>query len=179
MAFTNEMISSEDRIKYNFAGFDKKIFLANPQFDWAIDRARTIFLRVVRPEARKIEPGDPDGRFEKDFHYHWKGYDYFVSTRRLDEREFLTFPGTVLDSCTSHEPGMRVLRFYLRQISELRKPSDLSPSAILQNQEQLLHDLAEVLAYGEGGVFSRLSPKQSLEPRHAILKIAPNALVQA
>jgi hypothetical protein len=179
MAFVNEYISPEDRERYRLADFEKRFFTINPQDDWAIDRERNIFLRVIRPEARKSEPGDPNGRFENDFQFHWKGYDYFVSTSREDAKGLESIPGDVFASDNPHPEGARVLRFYLLHIGEMAKPSPDAPSALRTQRQQVLSDLEAVLAYGVGGVFARLSTEKTAEPRYALVKIAPRAEVTA
>lgn len=81
MAFVNENISPKDRELYQLDVFEKRLGTINPGPDWAIDRERDIFLRVINPAARKSEPGDPNAGLEKDYHFHWCGYDYLVCTR--------------------------------------------------------------------------------------------------
>jgi hypothetical protein len=179
MAFVNEYISPEDRAGYKLEEFEKNFFTINPGPDWAIDREQDIFLRVLRPAARKSEPGDPDARYEKDFQFHWKGYDYMVSTRRSDAQELQSYAGEFFESENPHEEGARVLRFYLRHIGEIRKPSPDAPSALTAQRQQILSDLEYVLAFGEGGVFASLTKEQMTENRYAIIKIAPNAEVTA
>lgn len=175
MAFVNEYISPEDRELYRLEAFEKRLGTINPQRSWTIDRDRDIFLRIINPEARKSEPGDPDARYEKDFQFHWKGYDYLVSTRLLDAQELQVFPGEIFQSGTSHESNARVKRFYLRHIGEMHKPTQASPSALTQQRQQLFCDLEAVLAFG----ISRLTPEEELETRYAIIKIAPQAEVTA
>jgi hypothetical protein len=179
MAFVNEYISPEDRERYRLADFEKPLFMINPQDDWAIDREQDIFLRVIRPEARGSEPGDFDARFEKDFQFHWKGYDYLVSTSRKDAQGLDSIPGDVFASNNPRPAGARVLRFYLLHIGEMSKPTPDAPSALLVQRQRILSDLEYVLAYGEGGVFAGLTDEQTAEPRYALMKIAPNAAVTA
>ena len=179
MAFVNEYISPEDRERYQLQAFEKQFFTINPGDDWAIDRERDIFLRVIRPEARKSEPGDPNARYEKDFQFHWKGYDYFVSTSRKDAQEFQSIPSDIFQSDNPHEEGSRVLRFYLLHIGEIGKPSLDAPSALITQRQRVLSDLEYALAFGSGGTFARLNPDEVAQPRCAIFKIAPNAEVTA
>lgn len=179
MAFVNEYISPEDREHYRLAEFEKRFFTINPQDDWAIDREQDIFLRVIRPAARGSEPGDPDARFEKDFQFHWKGYDYLVSTSRKDKKELDAIPFDVFSSDNPKPEGARVLRFYIIHIGEMGKPTPDAPSALRMQRQRLLSDLENVLAYGEGGVFAGLTKEQTAEPRYAIIKIAPRAEVTA
>lgn len=176
MAFVNEYISPEDRERYQLDAFERRLFLINPQRDWAIDRERDIFLRVINPAARGSEPGDPDARFEKDFQYHWKGYDYLVSTCRLDAQELQAFNGEIFQSDNQHDENARVLRFYLHHIGEMTRPSNEAPSALITYRQQILTDLEDVLAFGSGGTFVRLTPEEAAQPRYAILKLAPNAV---
>ncbi len=179
MAFVNEYITPEDRERYQLEAFEKRLFLINPQDSWAIDRERDIFLRVINPEARKSEPGDPDARFEIDFQYHWKGYDYLVSTRRLGAQELQVFNGEIFQSNNPHDENARVLRFYLRHIGEMKKPTQESPCALVVHRQHVLSDLEYVLAFGSGGTFVRLTPEEAARSRYAIIKIAPNAEVTA
>ena len=179
MAFVNEYISPEDRERYRLADFESKLFIINPQDDWAIDRERNIFLRVIRPEARKSEPGDPDARFEDDFQFHWKGYDYLVFTSRQDAQGLESIPGDIFASDNPHPEGARVLRFYVLHIGEMGKPTPDAPSALRTQRQQLLSDLEYVLAFGSGGTFVRLTPEEAAQPRYALIKIAPGAEVAA
>jgi hypothetical protein len=179
MAFVNEYISPEDRERYRLADFEKQLFTINPQDDWAIDREQDIFLRVIRPAARGSEPGDPNARFEKDFQFHWKGYDYLVSTSRKDAKGLDAIPFEVFASDNPKPEGARVLRFCVLHIGEMGKPTPDSPSALLTRRQRLLSDLEYALAYGEGGVFMGLTKEQTVEPRYAIIKITPNAEVTA
>ncbi len=175
MAFVNEYISPEDRERYQLDEFEKRLYLINPQRDWAIDRERDIFLRVINPAARKSEPGDPDARYEKDFQYHWRGYDYLVSTRLLSAKELYEFNGEIFNSGTPHDSNALVKRYYLRHIGEMNKPDQASSSALKVHREKLLSNLEEVLAFGT----TRLTPEEAAQPRYAIIKIAPNAEVAA
>jgi hypothetical protein len=177
MAFVNEYISPEDRERYRLADFEKRLFTINPQDSWAIDRERDIFLRVIRPATRGSEPGDPNARFEKDFQFHWKGYDYLVFTSRQDAQGLESIPGDVFASDNPHPEGARVLRFYLLHIGEMAKPSPDAPSALSTQRQQVLSDLEYVLAFGSGGTFVRLTPEEAAQPRYAIMKIAPRAEV--
>ena len=179
MAFVNEYITPEDRERYQLEAFEKQLFLINPQGSWAIDRERDIFLRVINPAARKSEPGDPDAHYEKDFQFHWSGYDYLVSTRLLDAQELQSFPGEIFHSDNLHEAGARVLRFYLRHICEMGKPASRSSSALIAHRQQLLSDLEYVLAFGSGGTFAGLTADEAAQPRYAIIKVARNAEVVA
>lgn len=179
MAFVNEYITPEDREHYQLVAFEMRLPSANPQDSWAIDRERKIFLRVVKPDARKSEPGDPDARFEKDFHYHWKGYDYLVATRRLDAQELQDWPGEIFVSGRSYDPNARVLRFYLRHIGEIGKPTSDAPSALRHQRHEVLSDLEDALGFGSGGTFVRLTPQEAAQSRHAVFKIAPRAEVTA
>jgi hypothetical protein len=179
MTFVNEYITPEDRERYQLEAFEKRFFRINPSLDWAIDRDRDMFLRVIQFEARKTEPADPNARFEIDFQFHWKGYDYLVSTSRKDALELQAIPGDVFRSDIPHEDGARVLRFYILHIGELSKPSQEVPSALIAQRQQLLSDLEYVLAFGSGGTFAGLTPDQAAQPRCAVFKIAPNAEVAA
>ena len=179
MAFVNEYISPEDRERYQLEAFEKRLFSINPQDSWAIDRERNIFLRVINPEARKSEPGDPDARLEIDFQFHWNGYDYLVSTRRVNAKELESFPGEIFRSDNPHQEDARVLRFYLRHIGEMGKPSPDSASALIAQRQQLLSDLEYVLAFGYGGAFARITAEELAQPRYAIIKVARNAEVVA
>jgi hypothetical protein len=179
MAFVNEYISLEDRERYRLADFEKHLFTINPQRSWAIDREQNIFLRVIRPAARGSEPADPDARYEKDFQFHWKGYDYLVSTSRKDAKEFDVIPVDVFESDNPKTEGARVLRFYLLHIGEIGKPTPDAPSALRTQRQRVLSDLEYVLAYGEGGVFVGLTKEQVAEPRYALIKVAPRAEVIA
>ncbi len=179
MAFVNEYISSEDRVRYQLEAFEKRLPSSNPQDTWAIDREREIFLRVVRPGARKSEPGDPDARFEKDFQFHWKGYDFMVATRMAATQEFLDWPGDVFLSSKVPASDALILRFYLRHIGETGKPSSDAPSALIHQRQEVLSDLEEALGIGYGGVFARLTPEEAARPRQAAIKVAPGAEVAA
>jgi hypothetical protein len=177
MAFVNEYISPEDREHYRFDDFEKRLFMINPQDSWAIDREQDIFLRVIRPAARGSEPGDPNARFEKDFHFHWKGYDYMVSTSRKDAQELEAIQAETFQSDNPRPEGARVLHFFLLHIGETKKPRLDAPSALRTQRQALLNDLEYVLAFGSGGTFARLTPSEAAQPRYAILKIASNAEV--
>lgn len=179
MAFVNEYISPEDRVRYQLEAFEKRLTSSNPQRSWAIDRERDIFLRVVRPDARKNEPGDPDARFEKDFQFHWRGYDFMVATRRAATKEMQDWPGELFDSGRAPAPNARVLYFYLRHIGEMGKPSADAPSALIHRRHEVLSDLQEVLAFGSGGTFVHLTPDEAAQARHAVIKVAPRAEVAA
>ncbi|WP_395669435.1 hypothetical protein [Rhodoferax sp.] len=179
MTFVNEYISSKDRERYKLEAFEKRFFRINPSLDWAIDRERDIFLRVLNPAARGSEPGDPDARYEKDFHFHRMGYDYLVSTRRLDVQELQSFPGEIFQSDNFRKEGARVLHFYLRHIGEMGRPKKDAQSALSTDRQQVLSDLECALAYGEGGVFASLTKEQTAEPRYAIIKVARYAEVTA
>ena len=179
MAFVNEYISPEDRERYRLADFESKLFTINPQDDWAIDREHDIFLRVIRPAARKSEPGDPNARFEVDFQFHWKGYDYLVFTSRKDEKELDALPFDVFQSNNPKPIGARVLRFCVLHIGEMSKPTPKAPSALATQRQQVLSDLEYVLAFGSGGTFVRLTPEEAAQPRYAVIKIAPRAEVTA
>jgi hypothetical protein len=177
MAFVNEYISPEDRERYQLADFEKRLLMINPGPDWAIDRERDIFLRVINPAARKSEPGDPDAIYEKDFQFHWKGYEYFVSTSRKDAEELQDIPGNEFQSANQRIDGARVLRFQVLHIGEMGKPSPEAPSALITQRQELLTDFEYVLAFGSGGTFAGLTPEEAARPRYAILKISPNAEV--
>ncbi len=179
MAFLNEYISPQNRERYQLEAFEKRLPSSNPQDAWAIDLDRDVFLRVIRPDARGSEPGDPDSRFEKDFHFRWKGYDYLVSTRRLDAQELQDWPGEIFESSRARDPNARVLRFYLRHIGEMGKPRPDAPSALRQRRNEVLSDLEDALGFGSGGTFIRLTPQEAAQPRYAIFKIAPRAEVAA
>ena len=178
MAFVNEYISPEDRERYQLADFESKLFIINPQRSWAIDRERDIFLRVIRPATRGSEPGDPDARFEKDFQFHWKGYDYLVSTSRKDEKELDALPFEVFPSNNPKPIGARVLRFCVLHIGEMSKPTPDAPSALRTQRQQVLSDLEYVLAFGSGGSFPQ-SSEEGAQPSFALIKIAPRAEVTA
>ena len=179
MAFVNEYISPEDRVRYQLEAFEMRLPSSNPQSSWAIDRERGIFLRVIQPDARKSEPGDPDARFEKDFQFHWKGYDFMVATRMAATREFLDWPGKVFLSGREPAPGALILRFYLRHIGEMSKPNADTPSALIHQRQEVLSDLEEALGSGYGGVFVHLTPEEAARPRQAAIKVAPRAEVAA
>ncbi|MDI9335497.1 MAG: hypothetical protein QM520_00470 [Gammaproteobacteria bacterium] len=181
MAFVNAYISPEDRERYRLAEFEKQFWYLppNPGPSWAIDRERDIFLRIIHPAARKFEPGDPEAVYEKDFQFHWQGYDYFVSTSRKDTRELDAIPLDAFVSNNPHPEGARVLRFLLLHIGEIGKPSPEAPSALRTQRQQVLSDLEFLLAFGEGGVFAGLTKEQTAEPRYAIMKISPRAEVIA
>lgn len=151
MAFVNEYISPEDRVRYQLEAFEKRLPIINPQRSWAIDRDRGIFLRVIDPAARKSEPGDRDAHYEKEFQLHWKGYDFLVTTRRLDAQELETLPGDLFESGKTHAPNSLVLRFYLRHIGEMGKPTADAPSALIHRRHDVLSDLEDALAFGYGG----------------------------
>jgi hypothetical protein len=177
MAFVNEYISPQDRKRYRLDDFEKRLFMINPGPDWAIDRERDIFLRIITPHARGAEPGDPNSRFEDDFQFHWKGYDYLVSTSRKDTQELESIPCEVFSSNNTYPEGSRVLRFYVLHVGEMSKPSPDAPSALRTQRQQVLSDLEYVLAFGSGGTFVRLTPEEAAQPRYAIMKIAPSAEV--
>ena len=178
MAFVNEYISPEDRERYRLADFEKRLFMINPGPDWAIDRERNIFLRVINPAARKSEPGDPNAGREKDYHFHWCGYDYLVCTRGgLSAQEILDWPGDTFDEKTQPSQATRVFRFYIRHIGEWCPPE--ASSALKEHRTDVFGAFREVLAFGWTGLFASLSQKQVLEPRYAIIKIAPGAEVTA
>lgn len=158
MAFVNEYISPEDRERYQLAEFEKQFFTINPQDDWAIDREQNIFLRVIRPATRGSEPGDPDARFEKDFHFHWKGYDYLVSTSRKDQKELDAIPCDVFSSDNPNPEGARVLRFYLLHVGEMGKPTPDSPSALRTQRQQLL-SFGACFSLRRGRCFCRLNQR--------------------
>jgi hypothetical protein len=180
MAFVNEYISPEDRERYRLADFESKLFTINPQRSWAIDRERDIFLRVIRPEARKSEPGDPDARFEKDFQFHWKGYDYMVCLRNgLSATELQNWPGEIFSSLNPHVQGQEVLRIYLHHIGEMSKPIAQTASAWNTRRQQVLSDLEYALAFSFVGAFSGKSSEKLEPPRYALIKIAPRAEVTA
>jgi hypothetical protein len=181
MAFVNEYISPEDRERYRLADFESMLrFTISPQDWWAIDRAQNIFLRLIRPAARKSEPGDSDARFEKDFQFHWKGHDYMVCLRSgLSAMELQNWPGEIFSSLNSHPQGEEVLRIYLRHIGEMGKPSAQTNSAWNTKRQQALSDLEYALAFSFVGVFSGDSSEEAEPPRHALIKIAPRAEVTA
>lgn len=179
MAFVNEYITPEDRERHQLEAFEKRFFSLNPQGSWVIDRDRDIFLRIIRPEARKNEPGDPDARFEDDFHFHWKGFDFLISTRcGLSEEDMIEFPGHIFHSKSSPPSAGRQLRFYVRHIGELKKPTPSTPSALIHQKEALFQDLEDALGISWAGI-CMLSPENINTPRHAKLKFAPNAEVSA
>ncbi len=179
VAFVNEYIPQKDREHYRLDAFEKRFFSSNPQNSWVIDRDRAIFLRVIKPEARKQEPGDPDARFEDDFHFHWKGFDYLVSTRcGLSENNMLALPGEMFESNLLSAHSGRILRFYIRHIGELTKPTATAPSALIHQRETVFTDLESALGVSRGGSCI-LSPETVDAPCFAKLKIAPNAEVTA
>ena len=180
MAFVNEYISPEDRERYRLADFESKLFIINPYPSWAIDRERNIFLRVIRPEARKSEPGDPDARFEKDFQFHWKGYDYMVCLRHgLSAIELQNWTGEIFSSLNPHVQGEKVLRIYLHHIGEMSKPIAQTSSAWNTRRQQVLSDLEYALAFSCVGAFSGDSSEEAEPPLYALIKIAPRAEVTA
>lgn len=176
MAFANEFISLKDREVYHLEDFEKRLISPNPQRTWAIDRSCGDYLRTVKPEARKLEPGDPDARFEEDFHFHWKGYDFLVAIRIIGEQELQDWPGSVFEE-PLNTPGTRRDLYYVRHIGELGKPAHGSPSALKTMRTELLRDLQEALRVGSGGAFAFQTPEEEAIPRHAVLKIAPHAEV--
>lgn len=178
MAFVNEYITPEDRERYQLEAFEKRLQLINPQRDWAIDRERDIYLRVINPAARKSEPGDPDACREKDYHFHWQGYDYLVCTRGgLSDKELREWSGEMFGPKESPDPNSRVFRFYVLHIGEWCPPG--MQSALKTRRSEAIEAFREVLAYGWTGLFARLTREEEQEPRYAILKIAPNAEVTA
>jgi hypothetical protein len=179
MAFSNEYITPADQEHHQLKAFEKRFFTLNPQNSWVIDKDRDIFLRIIKPEARKQEPGDPDARFEDDFHFHWKGFDYLISTRcGLSEKNMHDFPGEIFQSGTTRDPAARVLRYYIRHIGELKKPTPTTPSALTHQRKELLKDLEDALSFSWGGICI-LSAENINASRFATLKIAPNAEVAA
>lgn len=177
MAFVNEYISPEDREFYQLTAFDNRIPSSNPQDSWAIDRERNIFLRVIRTEARKNEPGDPEARYEKDFHYYWKGYSYVVQSRKTREQEFRGYQGEIIDNNPLVVPNSERLLFRIHHIGEVSKPSVNASSALQKNRMDILENLQEALAISYGGLCSYLTPEENEQPRHALLNIAPHAEV--
>jgi hypothetical protein len=176
MAFLNEYISPEDREHYRFDDFEKRLFMINPQRSWAIDREENIFLRIINPAARGSEPGDPDARFERDYHYHWKGFDYLIAARcGISAQELQNWSGEIFESGLPHPEKSRVFRFYLRHIGEVSKPKPDVSSALKHNRMSILRDLEDILAFSWGGLFTSLTLEDEQEPRYAIFKIAPQA----
>ncbi len=177
MPFVNEKISDEDRQRYDLDAFEGRFRSPSPSSDWAIDRERDIFLRTICNAPRKNEPGDREARYEKDFQFHWKGYEYLVSTRRLDAQELATWTGELFQSDNVYEEDAELLRFYLRHIGEVIKPRADAPSALRTHRQQILNDLEAALAFGCGGVFARLTPEEAAQPRRAAIRVAPYAEV--
>jgi hypothetical protein len=177
MPFVNEKISDEDRQRYDLDAFEGRFRSPIPSPDWAIDRERDIFLRTIYNETRKKEPGDREARYEKDFQFHWKGYEYLVATRRISAKDLEAWPGELFQSDNVYEDGARVLRFYLRHIGEVIKPRADAPSALRTHRQQILNDLEAALAFGSGGTFARLTPEEAAQPRRAVIRIAPHAEV--
>ena len=178
MAFVNEYISPEDRERYRLADFEKRLFMINPGPDWAIDRERGIFLRVINPTARKSEPGDPDSGRERDYHFYWKGYNYLVQVRvGLNGYELTSWPGELFEDQSLTAYGSKELKFYVRHLGEWCPLGAVS--ALKTQKETVIKSFCEVLAFGWGGLFTSLSPADESEPRHAVVKIAPGAEVTA
>lgn len=123
MAFVNRLICSEDRAKFNLDVSDRWVPFPSPSPDWAIDEETQIFLRLLRPFARRSEFGDPDSLLEDDFHFHWMGRDFIVCTRAgispddYEGRQFGQMPPSVGEK--------KIYTFLVRKIVEVYSSSGI------------------------------------------------------
>lgn len=116
MAYVNEVIPDQDRKSFDLDYSDKWLFLAVPSRDWTIDRETGTFVRLLRLYGRKNEPGDPDARHERDFHFHWEGRDFIVFARAAIQLE--DFDGRQFGGLLSLQEGERVFAYRVWAIWE-------------------------------------------------------------
>lgn len=130
MAFINEYISNDDRVKYNLESIDVCFVVGGAKSkSWTIDRERDIYLRTV---AR----GREDLRHESTWIFYWKGE---LLVLELDN---ISTSGVV----GGHRQGHKKIR-------SLELPDQLKI-----HYQEILDDLKEALSvYKDGGIFATSS----------------------
>ncbi len=173
MAFVNRYITPEDRARFNLDVSDRWVFNPNPSLGWAIDEESQTFIRLLRLFARRKEFGDPDGLYEKDFHFHWMERDFVVCARTGISPE--EYEGRQFGELPSNREGMKIFTFLIREIAEVGDPRWNWHFAEECTSEKFFNDLRNALAEGNAGAFTSAFGKVYDGPRMAILKVAPRA----
>lgn len=130
MPFVNEVISQEDRIKYNLDNIAIGLFRDVGYRDWTVDKESNTYLRYMAGSR------DEEGTSSRTWLFSWKGVNCVVDT-------FVAERG--------HEKtGKYYIKYGLRNIN-------ISAEYEFHRDEILLMLKEALVAYGEAGYLSRAS----------------------
>lgn len=178
MPFANDLIYRKDREAFQLDAFDKRFPLANPNDCWTIDRDNGVFLRALRPHVGKSRSALASSPQDKDFHFHWKGYGFLIRAHLTAEAELMQRDGELFGALQERPSGPLPPLFYLSRIEEVEKPTPEAPSAFREHRQALFHDLREALAANSSGGRAYLSADEGSAGRTAIIKVAPDGMVE-
>ncbi|MDR2636203.1 MAG: hypothetical protein LBC08_05180 [Campylobacteraceae bacterium] len=82
MAYVNEKISKEDFEKYNLEKINKRLSYGTPNYQWAIDRDRDIWLREYHFSGDKEDFG---AEIRTYWDFYWKGSFVPIETKTIDK----------------------------------------------------------------------------------------------
>lgn len=135
MAFMNEVISDEDRKKYQLDELDGSQAMRgkSPQREWTIDSEHDIYLR-------EIGRGREEGWRKSTWHFYWKG-------------ELMTVCVEITGSGGDEKKGGHHWVSY--QLVDCYKKGFFIPEHLLDRRDEIIADLKAALSKNtEGGVYS-------------------------
>lgn len=133
MAFVNELISEDDRKKFDLDKVESGpgMRARAPQRQWTIDHERQIYLRV-------IDRGREEYNYESTWHFYWRGELMTVCLETLS---------------AGGERGGHGWSHY-KQV-DCYKKGFFVPDHLLHRRDEIVKDLRDALiAYGDGGIYS-------------------------
>ncbi len=133
MAFVNELISEDDRKKYDLDKVEcgPGMRAKTPQRQWTIDHEREIYLRVIKR-------GREEYNYKSTWHFCWRGELMTVCL------ETLSAGGERGGHGWSH---YKLVDCYMKGF--------FVPDHLLDRRDEIVKDLRDALIeYGDGGIYS-------------------------